>query len=287
MKTNQSGCRVRLDRLIVNAVGERSSTLPEIDGFHLATDFRPRPQGRIATYARVRSLRSATSSSRIFIQHKPQQPWLKPWRIKLEGDDERGLTPREVGSVIAHCINHKVSLAEVAVDFDSTVGVDMKFVMRHGKFGKSQRRTGEGWTEYLRYGSRGSAKMVRCYPKKQLDCYRTELEIHSGLLRKQRISRVRDLSTLVARLFPAHIQFVAIRWKKLTPYLIRKFGSDGERICDETRRRAEVSLGRATRYLSAKGVPNPHRFLGPLRINRVVRAALRRWAERFSPEQLE
>jgi len=82
--------------------------------------------------------------------------------------------------------------------------------------------------------------------------------------------------------FPSHLDFVGFRWEKLGSYLAQRFGSRGANILYEARRRRdERSLRNATRFLSAKGVSNPHRFLFPLRINRNVRWALRRWAGPF------
>jgi hypothetical protein len=75
---------------------------------------------------------------------------------------------------------------------------------------------------------------------------------------------------------------VGFRWEKLARYLAQRFGSQGANIIEETRRRRnERSLSAAIRFLSAKDVPNAHRFLRPLKINNEIRFALRSWAERF------
>jgi hypothetical protein len=49
-------CIVRLDRLVIGAVGRNRLVLPNINGFQVTEDFRPRRQGKIATYGRVPQL---------------------------------------------------------------------------------------------------------------------------------------------------------------------------------------------------------------------------------------
>ena len=63
------------------------------------------------------------------------------------------------------------------MDFPEDSGVDEEFVLRFGKFGNARRRKDRGGPGTLRYGSRTSPKMVRCYLKKSLDSYRVELEL--------------------------------------------------------------------------------------------------------------
>jgi hypothetical protein len=280
--TNRA-CEVRLDRLVACGHGRVDSVLPEIHGFRVDKDFRPRLQGRIKTYGRVRRYLSCTSSSQVVVQYQRLCPWLKPRRITLIADDELGLTPQEIESALADCLDHRVSLFELALDFDVDAGVDEKFVRKYGRFGKS--RLTRGRAGQFRFGSRASPKMVRFYWKENINRFRVEVEAHSALLRKYSVSHVSDLGTLAVKMFPAHIKFFRIRWDKLQPYLTGKFGSDGVHICDEVRRRSEYSIGRALRYLAQNGVPNPHRFLASLKINRDVRAALQRWAEASVPDQ--
>jgi len=276
-------CQVRLDRLVICGDGRVDSVLPDIKGFRVDKDFRPRRLGRLATYDRVRRYVSRTSSALVVVQYQPLCPWLKPRRITLIADDELGLTQQEVESALADCLDHRVSLFELALDFDLDAGIDEKFVRRHGRFGKS--RLAMGRSGQFRFGSRASPKLVRFYRKESIRSFRVEVEAHSALLRKYSVARVSDLGTLAMNLAPSHIKFCRVLWEKLQPYLAEKFGSGGQPICDEARRRADSSLGKALRYLAQNGVHNPHRFLGSLKINRDVREALERWAEAFVPDQ--
>jgi hypothetical protein len=160
--------------------------------------------------------------------------------------------------------------------------VDEAFVSRYGRFGKSRRREDLGGAGQLRLGSRGSLKLVRCYQKEALDCFRVELELHSALLRKFGVEDCRKLYVVASKLIPSHLCFLGFRWKKLARSLTRRFGSKGADILREARRRRDdVSLRDALRFLTEQGLPNAHRFLFRLEINKEVEVALRLWAKKF------
>jgi hypothetical protein len=280
-------CVVRLDRLIFNATARNSSGIQNVPGYKRVGDFRPHQQGKIVAYGRVLKLRSTSNTSKIDIQHDPRVPWVDPQRVAMIGHDRTGLNSEEIENVRSQCLHHTLSLVELALDFTPDSGVDCEFVLRHGRFGKSRRRLDRGGPDSLRFGGRLCPKLVRCYFKKELGCFRVELEIHRSLLRKAGVEKVSNLGTAAVITVPAHLKFVAFRWSKLQAYLNRRFGKDGVRLCDNTRRRAVHSLRAATRYLAKNGVANPHRFLAPLRINRDIKAALRSWADRLSLEEPE
>jgi hypothetical protein len=210
-----------------------------------------------------------------------QQPWLKSCIVTVIGDDELGITPEDLERIAAQFFNVRLCLVELALDFDRESGMDGRYVRSFGRFGKSRLRDDRGGQEQERFGSRGSMKMVRCYPKSQLNAYRVELEIHSGLLRRFGIKKCEDVY-MATKVFPSHVDFVGVRWGRLARSLARRFGSKGAGILREGRRRRdEVSLRAALRFLSQQGVPNPHRFLKRLKINDAIQVALRLWAERF------
>ena len=274
-------CTVRLDRIRFGAVARNGSRIASIPGFKATKDVRVKRQGAIATYERITVFRSDTSKCRVVVQHKPLRKWLPPCTVTITGDDTTGITPEELWGVCEQCHPRKPSLVELAFDFELNAGVDRRYVLRHGVFGKTRRRVDRGGPEDLRYGSRSSPKLVRCYQKNSIDAYRIELEIHSALLRKMEVTKVEDLY-LIASIFPKHVRMVSIRWNKLEAHLLRRFKGSGGAVLTETRRiRDEVSLRAAMRFLSAKRVMNPHRFLLPLRVNDQIKGALRRWAKRF------
>jgi hypothetical protein len=278
-KNEQPICTVKLDRFTLTAAGSPPKQIP---GFKRVKGFRPRPQGKLPTYSRVQTFCSTSNSARLSLQYKPVMPWLDDLRFTLIADDEDGISLDEVESVLAQCSRHKPSMVELACDFDPGSVVNRRFVLRHGRFGKTQRRKDRGGPGNLRYGSRGSPKLVRCYFKERLGRYRIELEIHSGLLRKLGIASGYELGRLASQLLPAHFQFVGFRWDQLRAHLVKKFGQvEADLILEEARERSDSSLRDATRYLSQSGVTNVHRFFGRLKLNRPIQSAMSRWAKRF------
>jgi hypothetical protein len=104
-----------------------------------------------------------------------------------------------------------------------------------------------------------------------------ELELHSAILRKKRIDNVADLARVAGVLYPAHIAFKIMNWKKVESHLRRRYRKvKALELIDEARERAEISLGEVNRFLASK-VSNVHRFWGSEATNRDVRGALRRW----------
>ncbi len=282
---NQQQCNVLLDRWAI--AGSGSIKPPkEIPGFQMLKDFQPRTQGKLRTYDRVRTFRATSSSAELSLQYQPVMPWLEPWKFTLIGDDRSGITYEEAEAVMAQLSNHKITLAELAFDFPEPSKVNRRVVLRHARFGKSQRRKDRGGPGAIRYGLRQSPKMVRCYFKSKLGCYRIELEVHSPLLRKFGIIKFFQLGLLAAKLVPAHFQFVGIDWDAVRRYLIRRFGkSEANRISERARSLSASSLSEAVAYLKRRGIPNTHRFLRPLKINRAVGEAIRRWARAFPVDE--
>ena len=273
---------VRLDRLRWVAWVPAGKEVPFIPGFKTVSDRRimTRP-GKVPTYGRVRKLESMTSDARADWEYQRQQGWLEPWRITLIADDQTGLTLEEVKQFLEHCCTYRLVLVELALDFAPASGVNAVFVEQHGLFGKSRRRPDLGGPGQLRYGSRRSGKLVRCYWKDQIGAYRVELELHSRLLREHEIDRVRDICRVSGVIFPKHCRFVTFAWERLQRYLERRFGQRCERILAVARRLANLSLRRASRYLRRKGVNNVHRFLVSLRMNREIEKALLEWSIKF------
>jgi hypothetical protein len=279
---SSSPCTVRLDRLRFSAEPRRRTKASTIKGFVVAQDFRVKPQGKLPTYSRVRKLRSRTTSSSVVVQYKAQQPWLRPCAVTVIGDDTLGITPEELERIAEQFCNCKLSLVELALDFDPSTGVDRDDVLHHWLFGKARRRADRGGPGSLRFGSRSSPKIVRCYAKSEIGNFRVELEIHGALLRGMGITDIPNLYLVASKVSPKHVRVVGVRWKTLAAHLNRRFGSKGSAMLDETRRRRdELSLRDALRFLSEQGVPNPHRFLKPLRLNDEIKVALRRWSKKF------
>lgn len=135
----------------------------------------------------------------------------------------------------------------------------------------------------LHFGTRKSAKWVRCYKKPELGVFRVELELHSDFLRNHQITTLADLTALPSAVYPRHARFVTVSWARLERYLKRAKGAEGQAILAGAKERA-ASVHQVCRYLKRHGVSNPHRFLMPMRLNRMLIAALHRWERKFTLE---
>jgi hypothetical protein len=273
---------VRLDRLRLVSWAPPGAKPPQaIPGFRLTSDYRlQKPQGSIATYGRVRKFASLDSGTKIGWEYQRQRGWLKHWRITFIADDTTGLTGKTMRLFLKYCRYYRITLVELAFDFDYRSGVDHLLVRRSGSFGKSRRRRELEHPGELRYGARRSGKFVRCYSKTEVHAFRVELELHSSLLRKLRINTISDVS-YVSSVHPKHFRLVRFEWHRLRRYLARRFPGKSRRILGVTRRKARSSLQRAMKYLRRSNVHNPHRFLTDLRINQTISETLINWAITF------
>jgi hypothetical protein len=135
----------------------------------------------------------------------------------------------------------------------------------------------------LRYGGRKSAKLVRPYWKQEINAYRVEVESHAGVLDQCNVVAVQDLPKAARAIYPKHVHFADIDWKKLRLYLARRGGKNGEAIFEGAVKRRK-SMRRVTQYLKRHQIPNVHRFLVPLAMNKKVKQALETWALQFQKE---
>lgn len=279
--------QVKVDRYMFTADPSLDKSLPTFAGYEVVKDFRPRNPRRLRSYARVRWLRTAKDTSRIRLQYKPLHPWCRPLHITFYPDDFTGITRDQLNVVLAPCSRPRISLIELAFDFPSNSGVDNNFVLQHARFGKSRRRIDRGGKGQLRYGDRGSPKLVRCYWKDKIQRHRVELELHSSLLRRIGVNCPLQFPKLYG-IVPPHFSFVSISWERLERYFRKNRFGEADALMEGTRARAERSLQRALRFLKRSGVANPHRFLVPLRRNKEIKMALRNWLDSvWRPEDQE
>jgi hypothetical protein len=108
--------------------------------------------------------------------------------------------------------------------------------------------------------------------------YRIELELHSQILRREKISTLDDFEGLQLDIYPKHFQFVDVDWDRLERHLRRK--RHGRALIAGARQRA-ASLSRLRHYLRRHGITNFHRFLVPLAINKRIDRAFTRWIDDF------
>jgi hypothetical protein len=284
-------CIVRLDRLRSDSWSKRGALVPKVKNFEIVRDIKLRwRDGKPPIYARVRELLSKHSATRAFWQYQRRKAWVKQWRVTLIADDLRGITAREAWTFFKHFRFPKLLLFELALDFHPSSGVDADFIRQHALFGKSRFRPDRGGAGQLRYGSRFSGKMVRCYQKNSVDAYRVEVELHSSLLPRPRRNNLREIidsrwteiGNAGFSIVPGHCRFVKLRFKALGRHLRQRFGERGDVLLEHTRALSTQSLHSALGYLRRKGIHNPHRFLQPLaRINTVIEEAIGAWAADF------
>ena len=278
----EASCQIRLDRITVSVPEGLPKGLPELEGFKLVKDTLVRQSGAIRTYDRARWYRSEENACKVSISYQKVAPWLPVYKVTIYADDQTGITLDELKRVLVGFPDHRISLLEIAFDFHPDTPVNEAFVLRHMRFGKSQRQKTLKGPGRLRFGSRQSPKLVRCYWKPEIQRYRVELELHGSLLRNLAIRNVVNLPEVATRLCPAHICFERIDWDRLEAYLSRRYGKiGGERRSEEAREQAKISRSRARKFLSAS-VYNPHRFFQATVRNRTVQDALQRWADGFA-----
>jgi hypothetical protein len=272
---------VQLDRVQISSSAPTGQKPPLLKGYVIVRDCFVRCQTTTTTYGRCRHYNSLTNNSKIYWQYMRQKGWLKPWKITIVADDKTGLSRDEIERVLRHCRSYQFLTVEIAIDFSPSTGVNKQYIRRHAVFGKSRRRAAK--RNRLRYGSRKSDKLVRCYEKVELGAYRVEPEVHSGLLRRNSISVLGDLVRLPELLCPKHFNLVDFDWDRLRRHLANKMRSSSDGVLAGARRR-RTSILRLQRYLRRRGVFNTHRFLVQRTMNKDVTRALNQWAQKFNRE---
>ena len=262
---------IKIDRVQIVSWAREGRTPPRVKGFKVTRDSFVRSQTTIPTYKRCRHYQSKENEAKIYWQYWRQKAWLKPWKITIVADDKAGLLYDEIDAVLRHCRFWHFLTIEVAIDFSHSTGVDRNFIRRHAIFGKSRRRRKHQTDALVYFGTRKSDKFVRCYEKKEVDGYRVELELHSKLLRREKISTLDDFEGLQFAIYPKHLQFVDVDWDRLERHLRQK--RHGRALIAGAQHRA-ASLSRLRHYLRRHGITNLHRFLVPLAINKKIDRAI-------------
>src|ERR1700683_3069507 len=164
-------CIVKLDRIrfVVPFDGlSWNHKLPNVPGFKVLKYFFVPPQGTTVTYRRVRSLENLTTGTKIYVQHQRAHGYLKPLRVTVVGRNATGILWPDLKAIGDAFANFKIRMAEVAFDFAPNSGVNQTFVLNHATFGKSRPAQNPEHPNTLHYGTRRSAKFVRCYWKEQV-----------------------------------------------------------------------------------------------------------------------
>jgi len=266
-------CTVLLHR--IQAVARtRTKNLPQFPGFRGGPDIRVRPQTAIRTYARVRNLKNHKTGTNIYLQYQPAPPWLEPVKLTAISTHPKGLQRAELEEIFAQLKCPRLLTVELALDFKQSSGVNRSFVDRYGIFGRSELVGGRLYRD-LRFGTRHSETMVRCYEKPTLSSYRVEFELHSKWLRRFRITQPSDLHKLPRLLYLKRIRFAALDWTELEDYLERNDRSAS--AINGVRSRSRSVRDALSLLRDELDLANVYRFLSPFPINEVIRHRLLAW----------
>jgi len=236
-------------------------------------------QTSTVTYTRAREYLNLDSKAKVYLQYRRRKAWLDGWRFTLVAADDRGLEVSDVNAVLKCCRHCRLGMGEIAFDFPEDALVDLDFVRQHALFGKSQPRRNHSRPDILWFGTRRSAKFVRCYHKHELNVFRVELELHSSFLKTQQIVRASELFQLAAVL-PGQIRFVRLKRVALLNYLEQHFGArSSHRMMAALK--THSCIHDALRYLRREGVRNVHRYLKPIWPTACLETALRRWSRNW------
>jgi hypothetical protein len=159
-----SACVAKLDRIQGYCRQNPTAAVRGIPGFKSIPGHRINPpaHGRFQPYGYVHWFESCSSGMKLLVESARREAWLPPYRLTLYADDRTGLLPSEVFAVLEVLPDFRLSLLELAFDFDSEQ-MDRKFVRNHGLFGKSRPARPEGETDY--WGTRRGSKRVQAYVK--------------------------------------------------------------------------------------------------------------------------
>jgi hypothetical protein len=167
-------------------------------------------------------------------------------------------------------------MAEVAFDFAPHSGIDQEFVLKHAMFGKSRPAHNPKHPDTLHYGTRRSAKFVRCYWKVQVGAYRIELEMHSPWQVPES-----DCLLYLLTVGPKDFRFVDFDWHALNSHLRAK-GVRGKQIAAGSRLQSN-SIHQLLRYLRSVHVNNLDKFLHTSEKDALIRDAFEEWRNSLSP----
>lgn len=290
---NTPVCVVRLDRLELNASGADESLIREIPGVHRRRKYflrRKKPEAFLP-YGRRAEFMTKGSIKQIVVLSEPTMPHIAPCKVTLIARDEVGLQPTDVLAILELLPDVNLVLVELAFDFGFRSGVDGAFVRRHALFGKSRPNQVGAYQCWDSWGTRRGAKFVRSYFKPQLGVHRVELELHRKFLRRHGIKDIFDFNRLVEIVPERHILFAEID-KSIVVRHLRNAGHDPYEVRQILERVSEHDddIYAQCAVLRKRGrLKNVRRALVPLRTNRLIRKAIKKWAAQWpdKPRRLE
>jgi hypothetical protein len=163
-RTPTPTCTAKLDRTQGYCRHNPTAALRGIPGFKAGRGHRIKPPAdeRFQPYGYVQWFENRASAMKFLVESERREPWLPPYRWTLYADDNTGLLPDEVFSVLEVLPDFRMTMMELAFDF-APEHIDRKFVRNHALFGKSRPVPSQGGTDY--WGTRRGSKRVQTYVK--------------------------------------------------------------------------------------------------------------------------
>jgi hypothetical protein len=157
-------CVVKLDRLQGYIRTKPTNALRGIPGFKSGQAHRIRPPagGRFQAYGRAHWFESRTSKMKFLLESEQREAWLPPFRLTLYADDNTGLLPDEVFSVLEVLPDFQMTVLELAFDFAPEL-MNRKIARERCLYGKARPVQSIDSTDY--WGTRRGSKRVQTYLK--------------------------------------------------------------------------------------------------------------------------
>jgi hypothetical protein len=278
-------CLVVLDRLRFVCDADPVPALSVLPGFRRGRSYfyRRENQAWFRPYGHALWFHREKSTMQFYVESDRQEGWLAPYSITLVADDRTGLLPEEVFAILEVMPKARLTMVELAIDFSPTTNVTRNFVRRCAVFGKCRRDlsgqnpTGDWW------GARRGAKRIKSYFKDEVCGHRVEFLLRSRFLRHYGIRDVFDFWRFADLLPRHHILFARLDDQRLIAWL-RRSGLSEARTSGILQKVTAVhgDLSAGLSYLRRQvGIKNSRRLLVPLRTNKLIRQALREWAEQW------
>lgn len=278
LQDDDQQCTAKLDRFICFCDEDPTRQLMGVTRFKSESShfIKPYHDGRFQPYSRVHSFRDWHSDMKFKIESRRREPWMPAYRITLYADDRTGLLPEQLFAVLEVIPKFKLSVIEIAFDFSPSISRTL--LRQRVLFGKSRPAPPKDTTSY--WGTPKGSKGVRIYYKKEVDKYRVELELHAKFLRSYRIRDIFDFQKFCEILPTKHIYYARFDEMKLIT-LLRSMGMSYTEIWKILKDLAVLQgdLWPTLFYLRLEvGLRNARRLLVPLKTNRLIREALKKWA---------
>jgi hypothetical protein len=166
-------------------------------GYRRAYDWRISGGAKKKAYERVCQFVQEATGQKICVAYNPVNAWMPAVMVTIAPPDRTGMRRAPLEEILGLLPGFRFSHVEVAHDFSADSVVDADFVGRHRISGKSRRTDDPAHPDIIYFGARRSPVFTRCYWKKEIDCYRIEVD-HSEWLKKHRIATTDDFVKLWA-----------------------------------------------------------------------------------------